>query len=146
MSLAAEFGFDAAIIDKEDHEIGLIVTKPVLYYVTWPHYLSEELKKFPTEVKFVFGVDKEAIRLFRWNGSELTGPIAELNSAQILQHYEPEFARLPIFHNYLRTLVTAWLRDLAYHWKSERPPGMEELRSAGLLSKLEGGSTVSFGD
>ena len=44
MSLAAEFGFDAAIVDKDDHEIGLIVAKPVLYYATWPKYLSEELK------------------------------------------------------------------------------------------------------
>lgn len=37
------------------------------------------------------------------------------------------------------------LRDLAYHWKSENPPGSEELGKAGLLEKLEGGTTQRLG-
>jgi hypothetical protein len=49
------------------------------------------------------------------------------------------------FESYLLTLVEAWLRDLAYHWKSEDPPGSEELGRAGLLEKLEGGTTQRLG-
>jgi hypothetical protein len=50
-----------------------------------------------------------------------------------------------VFESYLLTLVEAWLRDLSYHWKSENPPGSEELRSAGLLKRLEGGTTQRLG-
>jgi hypothetical protein len=59
--------------------------------------------------------------------------------------YDPEFPRERVFESYLLTLVEAWLRDLAYHWKSENPPGSEELGRAGLLEKLEGGTTQRLG-
>lgn len=39
------------------------------------------------------------------------------------------------------TLVEAWLRDLAYNWKSEKPPGADERLPTGLLGGLEGGMT-----
>ncbi len=45
---------------------------------------------------------------------------------------------------YLETLVEAWLRDLAYHWKSETPPESEKLAEIGLLQRLEGGTTHSL--
>jgi len=48
-----------------------------------------------------------------------------------------------VFESYLLTLVEAWLRDLAYHWKSEDPPGSEELGKAGLIEKLEGGTNAA---
>jgi hypothetical protein len=37
------------------------------------------------------------------------------------------------------TLLTSWLRDLAYRWKSDHPPGLEDLASTGLFEKIEGG-------
>jgi hypothetical protein len=58
---------------------------------------------------------------------------------------EPDFPIKRVFESYLLTLVEAWLRDLAYHWNSEDPPGSEELGRAGLLEKLEGGTTQRLG-
>jgi hypothetical protein len=59
----------------------------------------------------------------------------------VLRHYDAEFSNKRIFELYLTTLVEAWLRDLAYHWKSEKPPASEQLAAIGLLQQLEGGTT-----
>ena len=75
---------------------------------------------------------------------QLVGPVAHLDTSSILQHYDPEYAKKRVFKFYLVTLAEAWLRDLAYHWKSESPPGSEELQRVGLLSRMEGGTTVSI--
>ena len=72
-------------------------------------------------------------------------PIVQLDTRQVLQHYDTDFPRRRVFEFYLLTLVEAWLRDLAYHWKSENPPGSEELGRTGLLEKLEGGTTQRLG-
>ena len=69
----------------------------------------------------------------------------KLDTRQVLQHYDLEFPGKRVFESYLLTLVEAWLRDLAYHWKSENPPGSEELGRAGLLERLEGGTTQRLG-
>ena len=50
-----------------------------------------------------------------------------------------------VFEDYLLTLVEAWIRDLAYHWKSEAPPGSQELEQAGVLQTLAGGTTQRLG-
>jgi len=59
----------------------------------------------------------------------------------VLRHYEAEFGTKRIFELYLTALVEAWLRDLAYHWKSEKPPASEQLAAIGLLQQLAGGTT-----
>ncbi|AFZ27170.1 hypothetical protein Cylst_5125 [Cylindrospermum stagnale PCC 7417] len=65
-----------------------------------------------------------------------------LESDDILSHYDPEFSKKRIFDFHLQTLVKSWLRDLAYHWKSETPPASRELTEIGLLQLLEGGQVV----
>ena len=40
-------------------------------------------------------------------------------------------------------LIEAWLRDLAYNWKSEIPPASEQIAAIGLLPLLAGGTTKS---
>lgn len=62
-----------------------------------------------------------------------------LKTAAVLSHYDAEFAQKPIYRDYLETLVEAWLRDLAFHWKSATPPGADQLAAIGLLPRLEGG-------
>jgi hypothetical protein len=42
------------------------------------------------------------------------------------------------------TLIQAWLRDLAYHWKSEIPPHQEEIQKIGLLDYLIDGITTEL--
>jgi hypothetical protein len=65
--------------------------------------------------------------------------VTHLKSSSVLGHYDAEFGQKPIYEFYLGTLVEAWLRDLAYHWNSESPPGSDQLAAIGLLSLLEGG-------
>jgi hypothetical protein len=95
-----------------------------------------------TDIPFVMIVDLENIEIFPGNGDDLSAePIASLKTGEVLRHYDAEFGNKRIFEFYLTTLVEAWLRDLAYHWKSEKPPASQHLAEIGLLQQLEGGTT-----
>jgi hypothetical protein len=144
MPRTAANGFDAAVVDRENHAIALVQVKahPV---ETWATILPRQLAKSAERVAFVFTIDPNGIQLYRPGGESVGEPIVHLDTRQVLQHYDPEFATKRVFESYLLTLVEAWLRDLAYHWKSENPPGSEELGKAGLLEKLEGGTTQRLG-
>jgi len=144
MPRTADSGFDAAVVDRENHTVALIEVKahPV---ERWATILPRQLAKFAERVDFVLTIDPNCIQLYRSGGESLGEPIVRLDTRQVLQHYDPEFPRKRVFESYLLTLVEAWLRDLAYHWKSENPPGSEELGRAGLLEKLEGGTTQPLG-
>jgi hypothetical protein len=87
--------------------------------------------------------DPERIQVFQWDGKQLSGPISSLSTPEVLSAYEPDFSRKRIFEFYLVRLLEAWLRDAAYHWKSDSPPGSAELRKVGLLERVEGGTRVA---
>jgi len=144
MLRTADSGFDAAFVDRENHTVVLVEVKahPV---ERWATILPRQLAKFAERVAFVLTIDPSCIQLYRSGGESLGDPIVRLDTRQVLQHYDPEFPRKRVFESYLLTLVEAWLRDLAYHWKSEDPPGSEELGKVGLLEKLEGGTTQPLG-
>jgi hypothetical protein len=101
------------------------------------HYLSQ----YHGNVSFGMLVDTENIQIFRSNEQELSEPIQILNTADILQFYDPKFGQKQIFERYLTTLVEAWLRDLAYHWKSANPPATAVMEEIGLLTHLADGTT-----
>lgn len=92
-------------------------------------------------IPFAMLVDLKNIQIFQWDGANLSEPISYLNTADVLSCYEPEFSNKRIFGLYLSTLIEAWLRDLAYHWKLDKPPASEQLAAIGLLQRLEGGTT-----
>lgn len=144
MPQTADYEFDARVVDKENRLVALVEVKahPV---ERWATIVPSQLAKFPEPVAFVLTVDPNSIHLYRPTGESLGEPIVRLDTRQILQNYDPEFPRKRVFEAYLVTLVEAWLRDLAYHWKLPTPPGSEELRMAGLLEKLEGGTTLRLG-
>ncbi len=144
MPRTADSGFDAAVVDRENHTVALVEVKahPV---ERWATILPRQLAKFAERVAFVLTINPNCIQLYRSGGESLGEPIVRLDTRQVLQHYDPEFPRERVFESYLLTLVEAWLRDLAYHWKSEDPPGSEELGKAGLIEKLEGGTTQPLG-
>jgi len=144
MPRTADSGFDAAVVDRENHTVALVEVKahPV---ERWATILPRQLAKFAERVAFVLTIDPNCIQLYRSGGESLGEPIVRLDTRQVLQHYDPEFPSERVFESYLLTLVEAWLRDLAYHWKSEDPPGSEELGRAGLLEKLDGGTTQRLG-
>lgn len=109
--------------------------------------LDRFLKAAPT-FEFAMFVDLEQIALMKSEVANLQNPLVTLNTRDILRFYDPNFAgknsrygSIGIFRDYFATLVEAWLRDLAYHWKSQTPPGAEELSGTGLLGRIEGGTT-----
>ena len=140
MPPAADTGFNAAVVDRENHSIALVQVKahPV---ESWPTLLQRQLARAAERVAFVFTVDPNCIQLYRPGGESLGEPIVQLDTRQVLEHYDSGFSRKRVFESYLLTLVEAWLRDLAYHWKSANPPGSEDLAKAGLLEQIEGGTT-----
>jgi len=145
MPRTAENEFGAAVLDKEDRAVAFVEVK-VEPVDNWATVLTRQLANFDERDAFILTVDLNCIQLYKPVGQNLGEPIVRLDSKQVLQHYDPEFGRKRVFEFYLLTLVLAWLRDLAYHWKSENPPSAEELRRAGLLEKFEGGTTQRFGD
>ncbi|MBW4477506.1 MAG: hypothetical protein KME54_11650 [Tolypothrix brevis GSE-NOS-MK-07-07A] len=91
-------------------------------------------------IPFAMFVDLENVLVFRWDGSNLL-EVLNLNTADVLSHYEPEFHQKQIFHLYLAGLTEAWISDFCYHWKSEIPPGSKEMTKIGLSQLLEDGLT-----
>ncbi|BAY09084.1 hypothetical protein [Calothrix sp. NIES-2098] len=92
---------------------------------------------------FAMLADLGNVDIFKWDGKKFSDSLISLETANILSHYDPEFSKKRILGLYLETLVEAWLRDLAYHWKSETPPATKKLAEIGLLQRLEGGTTQS---
>jgi hypothetical protein len=145
MPRTSDNGFDAAVVDRENQPVALVEVKasPV---EKWPPFPPGQLAKFAERIPFVLTVDLNRIHVYRPSGEDLGEPIAQLDTLQVLQHYDPELSKRRVFDPYLLTLVESWLQDLAYHWKSANPPGSEEIARAGLLEKMEGGTTERYGD
>jgi hypothetical protein len=95
------------------------------------------------QIPFAMLVDLEDIQIFRCDVLNWSEPISQIKTADVLIHYEPKYGKIRIFYHYLERLVEAWLRDLAYHWKSKEPPASEQLSAIGLLQQLEDGTTYS---
>ncbi|KJH70159.1 hypothetical protein [Aliterella atlantica] len=92
-------------------------------------------------IPFAMLVTLKNIQIYQWDGIKLSEPIACLQTGDVLSYYETEFKNKKIFHLYLTTLVEAWLRDLAYHWKFPNPPAKKELETIGLVKRLVNGTT-----
>ncbi|MBE9234613.1 hypothetical protein IQ227_00820 [Anabaena aphanizomenioides LEGE 00250] len=136
---------DIIVVDK-NQEIALLVdiqlqekqSKKLLSEVTQLYLQNAE-----KDIRFAMSANLQNITIFKSNSEHLLNPVISLFSADILSHYEPEFSKRKILYLYLRTLIEAWLRDLAYHWKSEIPPGTKELSKIGLLEKMKDGDTYT---
>jgi len=134
---------DIVAQDREAH-VALAVeveTRPADRESLWR--MDSALRAGSVAIPFAMLVYPDTIRVFQGNGRNLSGPVCSLQTAEVLRHYDPEVGHKRIFHDYFCALVEAWLRDLAYHWKSETPPGSELLAAIGLLQRLEGGTTRS---
>ncbi|MBE9224834.1 type I restriction enzyme HsdR N-terminal domain-containing protein [Phormidium sp. LEGE 05292] len=94
-------------------------------------------------ISFVMLADLSEIEIFSGESVNVAEPLLTLKTADILSHYDPEFANTRILSPYFETLLEAWLRDLAYHWKSEKPPASDQVEEIGLLQLLADGTTKS---
>jgi hypothetical protein len=99
----------------------------------------------PESIVFGMIVDPDTIRVFRRNEST---PVAKLDAIGVLRHYSPDYdgewtpyGHKRLFEIHIRTLVEAWLRDLAFRWKGGEAPGLDEMERVGLRALIEDGST-----
>ncbi len=145
MPRAADSGFDGAVVDRENQTVALVEVKTRPLGERWGTVLAHQLAIYAERVDFVLAIDPVNIRLYTVDAGALGEPVAVLDTGRVLECYDPDFPKKRVFESYLLTLVEAWLRDLAYHWKLQHPPGSEELREAGLLEKIEGGTTERLG-
>jgi hypothetical protein len=88
------------------------------------------------QARFFMFADPNRIRIWRNAGEVLSLPDCVLDTAVMLTPYEPEYGRIPIFHDSMVALIETWLWDHMYHWKLEVPPGTEDLNRIGLLPAL----------
>lgn len=91
--------------------------------------------------RFIMVVDRRQIRV-----ADLEQPVGGdfacvLPSSEVFAAYDPDYAAKRVFHFYLSGLADAWLRDVAFRWKSENPPGVEALQATGVLDLLQDGDT-----
>ncbi len=101
--------------------------------------LTQYLQK-AVVIPYAMLVTLHDIQIFAWDSQTLS-LLLTAPTADALSFYEPEFDQKTIYHNYLTTLVETWLRDVAYHWKSETPPLFDRLTQLGLAEKLNEGTT-----
>ena len=144
---------DIIVLDRNDRIVMLVEVKIiesqekagkqtiVNYMISWMKSALAKMSEKNTVIPFAMFVDPEKIIIFKWDGVNLSEPICILNTGDILRHYEPEFGSKKIFESYLESLIDAWLRDLAYHWKSETPPASEQIAIIGLLEMIVDGTT-----
>lgn len=92
-------------------------------------------------VEYVILADQKHIQICRREGEDLSEPLVRLITAEVLSLYDPEFSSKEIFEQYFTVLLEAWLRDVAYHWKSQKPPAFDELSSIGLAQRINNGRT-----
>lgn len=140
----AQNGFDAAILDSENRPVAVVEVKahPI---AGWEAILPGQLASLAERVAYVVTIDPTSIHVYQPAGALVGEPIVHFDTGQILKHYDAEFPKKRVFESYLLTLVEAWIRDLAYHWKSDAPPGSAELEKAGVLERLAGGTTQRLG-
>lgn len=117
---------------------------PIKHYLQNRKYSNHD--NLANEPFFLF-VDLDKMIIWKWNIDKFSAPLISLKTDDVLSNYDQEFSNLSnnnrISAFYLETLVEAWLRDLAYHWKSERPPEWQKLQDIGLLQLIEEGTTYS---
>jgi len=152
-----QFPVDADVIalDKDDRIVVLIEVKIIQAEeaaakqkivdraIDWIKAVLAKMSELRVVIPYAMFVDTEQILIFKWDGVNLSERVCSLNTGEILRHYEPEFGSKRIFKRYQTRLIEAWLRDLAYNWKFEIPPGSEQVATIGLLSLLAGGTTKS---
>lgn len=138
-----KYCIDITVVDKDEKIILLVEVKTHQKLESAVSQLKSYLRVMETEIPFAMLANLEEIRIFKVRNDNDMQLKISLKTVDILKYYDDEFADKKIYGLYLITLLEAWLRDLAYHWKSEIPPGSEELAKIGLLEKIEGGDTYS---
>lgn len=130
--------------DREDRPVLFIWTRDLKIGPETGAHLLEMLRRTRRTIPFGMVADAEDILIYRRDAVDPGAPACALKTREILPHYSAQFSkRERIFSDYLAGLIGAWLRDLAYHWRSKSPPAERALAEIGLLDLLEDGTTRS---
>jgi hypothetical protein len=140
---------DIIVDDREDRPFMLVEVKASIASSETVQEFIIQLERADASISFGMFVDLEDVHLLKRDprtGAFLN--LVRLNTREVLSCYSPEFAGkdqrysgFQFVRDYVVTLVEGWLRDLAYHWKTEDPPGADVLSGTGLLEKIKGGTT-----
>ena len=134
---------DVLVLDAEDRPLMLVEIRSRVLESDFADGLRDFMAAEKThDVPFGMIVDLGSIRIFSFAPNKTATTLATIPSRDVFSFYEPQFGHKTIYETYLAALTEAWLRDLAYHWKSPSPPGQELLDKLGVLSRLKGGWTV----
>lgn len=131
---------DIVARDKNGNPVLLVDVRTRTLHPQVSTQILESLEQAKGSIPFAMLVNPENISIFKWKSDNWQEPICLLNTAEALSRYEPEFSKKRIFHDYFVSLIEAWLSDLAYRWKSDSPPFIEEIKKIGLLEKLAHGT------
>jgi hypothetical protein len=134
---------DIVATDSQGRDVLLAEVKASSLTEVEARELLSDLQEAQLPARFGLIGDLDKIRIADFENPVESGFHCVLNTTDILRRYDPEFGSKDIYHSYLETLFEAWLRDIAYRWDSEQPPGLQELASIGLAQRLEGGTTRS---
>jgi hypothetical protein len=102
----------------------------------------QALRKSLAPIPFAMIVGRRDIRVFAWDGEHLRERFS-LPTSETLRFYSESYDPERSSASYIETLIGAWLRDAAYQWKSESPPGRKSMEAAQLWDRLAGGITIS---
>ena len=144
-NLTHQRGFRADIVAYDGSGRVLLVAEVKAVEITDPDGVLDYLMRRAGDGEYWLLVDPKVMRMYRGRGGQpggQPGAVAVLDTMGVLRHYDANLGATRVSEQYLTTLTEAWLRDLAYHWKSSEPPGSAELKGTGLLERLEDGTTA----
>ena len=122
--------------DKDDQPI-LIINVIFSGMYASPDLEILKMEKYQN-IPFLMFINSNVIRVFK---SPTFAEIARFETKKVLAYYDPDSIEGIIYQSTLMTLIQSWLRDTAYHWKSENPPYSEEMKKIGLYDLLFDGTT-----
>ena len=133
-----DIDFNPAIVakDKDDQPILMIDVRFSGMYSS-PDLNVLKMEQYQ-HIPFLMFVNSHLMRLFQ---SPTFAEVARFDTKKVLGYYNPKSIEGIIYQSTLITLTQSWLRDLAYYWKSENPPYIEEMKEIGLFTLLFDGTT-----
>lgn len=131
---------DIVVFDADDVPVMLVEVKARQEEKVFDQQQLVQYLQAAPNIPYAMLVTLRSIQIFEWKSQTLS-LLLTTPTADVLSDYEPEFRQKNIYHDYLKTLVETWLRDVAYHWKSLMPPLFEQLSQLGLTKKLNEGTT-----
>ena len=140
--------FQSVAIDSEERIVMLIEAQSRAITELDKKDFLGYLKAAQGVIPFGMMIDKEEMQIYAIDGANLDEPVCTLKVVNVLSRYDPEIGNkqkspFGIGRSYLAGKAESWLRDLAYNWKSEIPPALDQMKAIGLLPLLEGGTTSS---